>query len=57
LYSGATSISQVSPYRFTITSLSGITNSALGGALYKLKQDTVIVGKVVVAQTVSNCFA
>jgi len=57
LYSGATSISQTSPYRFTIASLSGTTNSALGGALYKLKQDTVIVGKVVVAQTVSNCFA
>jgi hypothetical protein len=57
LYSGATSISQQSPYRFTLPSLSGTTNAALGGSLYKLKQDTVIVGKVVVAQTVSNCFA
>lgn len=56
LYSGATSISQQSPYRFSLPSLSGTTNSALGGSLYKLKQDTVIVGKVVVAQTVSNCF-
>lgn len=57
IYSGATSIEQISPYRFTIASLSGTTNSSLGGSLYKLKQDTVIVGRVVVAQTVSNCFA
>ena len=56
LYSGATAVSQTSPYRLTIPSLSGTTNSSLGGSLYKLKQDTVIVGKVVVAQTVSNCF-
>lgn len=56
LYSGATSINQSSPYTFTLPSLSSTTNAALGGSLYKLKQDTVIVGKVVVAQTVSNCF-
>ena len=57
LYSGATGVNQQSPYRFSLPLLSGITNNSLGGSLYKLKQDTVIVGKVVVAQTVSNCFA
>ena len=56
IYSGATSVRQSTPYTFSLPSLSAITNTSLGGSLFKLKQDTVIVGKVVVAQTVSNCF-
>lgn len=56
IYSGLTNISYLSPYSFTIPTLSGITDAALGGAVYRLRQDTVIAGSVTVGTTLSNCF-
>lgn len=56
IYSNLTNISYAPPYSFTIASLSGVTNAAPGGSVYRLKQDTVIAGAVVVGATVSNCF-
>ena len=56
VYSGLTNISYLAPYVFTIPALSGTTNAALGGAVYRLKQDTVITGAVVAGTTLSNCF-
>ena len=56
LYSSLTSISYLPPYSFTISALSGVTNAAIGGSVYRLKQDTVVVGNVIVNSTVSNCF-
>jgi hypothetical protein len=56
IYSSLTNISYVPPYGFTISSLSGITNAAIGGNVYRLKQDTVVVGNVIVNSTLSNCF-
>lgn len=56
IYSGLTNISYQAPYSFTIASLSGITNAALGGSVYRLRQDTVVAGNVIVGSTVSNCF-
>lgn len=56
IYSNLTNISYASPYSFTIAALSGVTNAALGGSVYRLKQDTVIAGAVVAGVTVSNCF-
>jgi hypothetical protein len=56
VYSGLTSLSYLSPYRFTVPTLSGVTASGLGGSVYRLKQDTVIAGNVIVGPTVSNCF-
>ena len=56
VYSGLTNISYLAPYSFRIPSLSGVTSSGIGGAVYRLKQDTVITGNIVVGTTLSNCF-
>lgn len=56
IYTGLTSISYQPPYSFAIASLSGVTNAALGGSVYRLRQDTVVAGNVLVSSTVSNCF-
>ena len=56
IYSSLSNISYIPPYGFTVPALSGITNAAVGGSVYRLKQDTVVVGNVVVNSTVSNCF-
>jgi hypothetical protein len=56
IYSGLTDISYQSPYTFTIPSLSGVTDAAIGGSVYRLKQDTVVAGGVIVGNTLSNCF-
>jgi hypothetical protein len=56
IYSGMTSISYQPPYSFTVPVLSGITDAAIGGSVYRLKQDTVVAGNVYVGQTLSNCF-
>jgi hypothetical protein len=56
IYTSLTNISYQPPYSFTIPSLSGVTDPAIGGSVYRLKQDTVVVGKVIANSTVSNCF-
>jgi hypothetical protein len=56
IYSGLTDISYQPPYSFTIPALSGITDAAIGGSVYRLKQDTVVAGNVLVGTTLSNCF-
>jgi hypothetical protein len=56
IYSSLSNISYIPPYGFTVPALSGITNAAAGGSVYRLKQDTVVAGIVNVASTVSNCF-
>jgi hypothetical protein len=56
IYSSLSNISYVPPYSFTAPTLSGVTDAAIGGSVYRLKQDTVVVGNVVVNSTVSNCF-
>jgi hypothetical protein len=56
IYSSLTNISYLPPYAFTIPALSGVTDAAIGGSVYRLKQDTVVVGNVIVNSTVSNCF-
>jgi hypothetical protein len=56
IYSNLTSITYAPPYSFTIASLSGVTDAAIGGSVYRLKQDTVVAGSVVVGTTLSNCF-
>lgn len=56
IYSNLTAITYAPPYSFAIASLSGITNAALGGSVYRLKQDTVVTGSVSVGTTFSNCF-
>jgi len=56
IYSGLTGITYQPPYSFTVPALSGITDAAIGGSVYRLKQDTVVAGNVYVGQTLSNCF-
>lgn len=56
IYSNLTNITYIAPYTFTIATLSGITSVALGGSVYRLKQDTVAAGSVFVGTTFSNCF-
>jgi hypothetical protein len=56
VYSGLTNISYSPPYSFTIPSLSGVTDTAIGGSVYRLRQDTVVAGSVIVGTTLSNCF-
>ena len=56
VYSGLTDISYSPPYSFTIPTLSGVTNAAVGGSVYRLRQDTVVAGSVIVGTTLSNCF-
>jgi hypothetical protein len=56
IYSGLTNISYQAPYTFTIPSLTGVTSSGIGGSVYRLRQDTVVAGNVIVGSTVSNCF-
>lgn len=56
IYKTITDISYDPPYSFRVASLSGITDPAIGGAVYRLKQDTVAAGAVVVDTTLSNCF-
>ena len=56
IYSNLTGITYAPPYAFTIAALSGITNAALGGSVYRLKQDTVAAGSVFIGTTFSNCF-
>lgn len=57
VYSGLTDISYVAPYSFTIPTLSGVTDAAVGGEVYRLRQDTVVFGSVIVGTTLSNCFS
>jgi hypothetical protein len=54
IYSNLTSITYVPPYSFTVPVLSGITNAAIGGSVYRLKQDTVAAGTVFVGATFTN---
>ena len=56
IYSNLTGITYAPPYSFAIASLSGITDAAPGGSVYRLKQDTVVAGSVFVGTTFSNCF-
>lgn len=56
IYSSLSGITYEPPYSFTIASLSGITDAAIGGSVYRLRQDTVVAGAVVVGTTLSNCF-
>ena len=56
IYSNLTNITYAPPYAFTIAALSGVTNAALGGSVYRLRQDTVAAGSVFVGTTFSNCF-
>ena len=56
IYTNLTNITYAPPYSFTIASLSGITDAAIGGSVYRLRQDTVVAGDVVVGTTLSNCF-
>ena len=56
IYTSLTNISYEAPYSFTIASLSGTTNTAVGGSVYRLKQDTVVAGAVAIGTTLSNCF-
>ena len=56
IYSNLTGITYAPPYAFTIASLSGTTNAAMGGSVYRLRQDTVAAGSIFVGTTFSNCF-
>lgn len=56
IYSNLTGITYEPPYSFTIAALSGITDAAIGGSVYRLRQDTVVAGAVVISTTLSNCF-
>ena len=56
VYSGLTDISYQAPYTFTVPTLTGVTDAAIGGSVYRLKQDTVVAGGVIVGNTLSNCF-
>lgn len=56
VYSGLTNITYAPPYSFTVPTLSGVTDAAIGGSVYRLRQDTVVTGAVVVGTTLSNCF-
>ena len=56
IYTNLVNISDVSPYSFTVGSLFGVTNAAIGGSVCRLKQETVAAGAVIVGQTLSNCF-
>lgn len=56
IYTGLTNLSYLPPYSFQILALAGITNAAIGGSVYRLKQDTVAAGSVFVGTTFSNCF-
>lgn len=56
VYSGLTNISYEAPYTFRVPALSGVTNAAIGGSVYRLRQDTVVAGAITVGTTLSNCF-
>lgn len=56
IYTGLTGITYVPPYAFTIPSLSAVSDAALGGSVYRLKQDTVCTGSVEIGSTITNCF-
>lgn len=56
IYSSLSGITYSAPYSFTIPTLSGITDAAIGGSVYRLRQDTVVTGAVVISTTLSNCF-
>jgi len=56
IYSGLTNISYTAPYTFTVPTLTGVTDAAIGGSVYRLKQDTVVAGNVFIGNTNSNCF-
>jgi len=56
IYSGLTNLSYLAPYSFTIAALSGVTNAAIGGSVFRLKQDTVAIGNINVGATIANCF-
>jgi len=56
IYTNLTGLTYVAPYSFTIATLSGVTASGIGGNVYRLKQDTVAGGGVIVGTTFSNCF-
>jgi hypothetical protein len=56
IYTNLSNISYQPPYSFSIASLSGITDAAIGGSVYRLRQDTVVAGSVDVGSTIANCF-
>lgn len=56
IYTNLTNITYEPPYSFSIATLSGVTNPAIGGSVYRLRQDTVVAGSVFVGSTISNCF-
>lgn len=56
VYTNLANISYVAPYSFRIESLFGITNASIDGSVYRLRQDTVVAGAVVIGTTLSNCF-
>lgn len=56
IYTGLTNISYLAPYTFTIPSLSAVSDAAIGGSVYRLKQDTVCTGSVEIGSTITNCF-
>lgn len=56
VYTGLTNISYLAPYTFTIPSLSSVSDAAIGGSVYRLKQDTVCTGSVEIGSTIANCF-
>jgi hypothetical protein len=56
VYTTISDISYHPPYSFRINALSGTTDPAIGGSVYRLKQDTVATGAVIAATTLSNCF-
>lgn len=56
IYTNLTGLTYLAPYSFTIAALSGVTASGVGGNVYRLKQDTVVGGGILVGATFSNCF-
>ena len=56
VYTNLTNITYLAPYSFTVPTLSGITDSAMGGSVYRLKQDTVCTGSIAIGSTIANCF-
>lgn len=54
IYTNLTNVTYIPPYSFTVPSLSGTTDAAIGGSVYRLKQDTVAAGTVFVGSTFTN---
>lgn len=56
IYTTLSALTYVAPYQFTVAALSGTSANPLGGAVYRLRQDTVVAGDVFVGTTYSNSF-